>query len=565
MRRGDGGAGRRIADPDPVSSGDSPPTVAGRPARSLIERAFATGLYARSLRVEAPSSLLCRPVDPAPGDRDFANALFQGRYLFRGEQRTVLNEPPWSFQGASESWRAEVNAFEWLTDFRAAESETARLRVRELTRSWIDLNDRWRALSWRPDVLGRRLASWACHADYLCHGADPTFRRRFLASFRAQARHLSRVARIPSPDCWALPAVAGRLVARAALTGEGRRLADDLRALQRSIAREVLPDGAHASRNPDQALAALRLLLIVRAALEGVGRDPPDALADAIRRLALATRSLRHGDGGFGNFNGAAGNDRGRIDGILAAARARGAAPSELPDGGYQRLSAGKTLVLFDVGASRRGAPSVFAGLLSFELGVGRDRVIVNCGADGGPRWREAGRTTAAHSTLVVDDANARDIFDPRSRRLAPPAVRARRREDGGNVLVEASHDGYAKRFGLRHDRAIYVSPDGDHVRGEDAIAAIGPQGGRARRFALRFHLHPRVRASLATDGVTVLLRPARGEGMRFRFSHGAALEESVYLGGAAGVRATQQIVVHGHTDPGGVETVKWALTLFRR
>ena len=560
MRRGGDGDGA-----GPVSARDSSSTVAGRPARSLIERVFATELYARTLRAEAPSSLLCRPADPAPGDQDFANALFQGRYLFRGEQRTALNEPPWSLRGASDVWRAEVNAFEWLADFRATESETGRLRARELARSWIDLNDRWRALSWRPDVLGRRLASWSCHADYLCHGADPTFRRRFLTSFHAQARHLSRVAGVLSPDRWTLPAVAGRLVARAALTGEGGRLADDLRTLRRSIAREVLPDGVHASRNPDRTLAALRLLLIVRAALENVGRDPPDALADAIGRLALAARALRHGDGGFGNFNGGAGDGRGRIDGILAAARARGAAPSELPDGGYQRLSAGRTLVLFDVGAAGRGAASAFAGLLSFELGVGRDRVIVNCGADGGSRWREAGRTTAAHSTLAVADTNARDIFDRRSRRRAPPAVRARRREDGGNVLVEASHDGYVKRFGLRHDRAIYVSPDGDHVRGEDAMAAIGPQGGRARRFALRFHLHPRVRASLATDGVTVLLRPARGEGMRFRSSHDVALEESVYLGGAAGVRATRQIVVHGHTDPGGTETVKWALTLFRR
>ena len=133
------GSERRIADTDSVSSRGSSSTIAGRPARSLIERALATKLYARTLRVEAPSSLRCHPVDPTPGDPDFANALFQGRYVFLGEQQTALNEPPWSLQGASDTWQAEVNAFEWLADFRATEAETARLRARELVRSWIDL------------------------------------------------------------------------------------------------------------------------------------------------------------------------------------------------------------------------------------------------------------------------------------------------------------------------------------------------------------------------------------------------------------------------------------------
>ena len=548
-----------------MSSRGSSSTIAGRPARSLIERALATKLYARTLRVEAPSSLRCHPVDPTPGDPDFANALFQGRYVFLGEQQTALNEPPWSLQGASDTWQAEVNAFEWLADFRATEAETARLRARELVRSWIDLNGQWHALSWRPDVLGRRLASWACHTEYICHGADPTFRRGFLASFCAQARHLSRAMGILSSDCWALPATVGRLVAQAALTEEDGRLSNELQDLQRLIVQEVLPDGTHASRNPDQALAALRLLLIVRTALESIGRDSPDALTDAIKRVALGTRSFRHGDGGFGNFNGGGENDHGCIDGVLAAAKARGATPSILSDGGYHRMSAGRTLVLFDVGTAQRDTATTCAGLLSFELSVGRDRVIVNCGTHGGPRWREAGRTTAAHSTLVVADTNSRDISVSRSQRPAPPTVQAQRREDGGNVLVEASHDGYANRFGLRHDRAIYMSPGGDDVKGEDIIAAVGSKGDRARRFALRFHLHPQVHASPAADGVTVLLRLAHGAGIRFRSSHGVALEESAYLGGAAGVRATRQIVIHGRTDPDGVETVKWALTVFRR
>ena len=48
------------------------------------------------------------------------------------------------------------------------------------------------------------------------------------------------------------------------------------------------------------------------------------------------------------------------------------------------------------------------AGTLSFEMSVGRDRLIVNCGAAPAAEadWRDALRATAAHSTLVPADTN---------------------------------------------------------------------------------------------------------------------------------------------------------------
>ena len=228
-------------------------------------------------------------------------------------------------------------------------------------------------------------------------------------------------------------------------------------------------------------------------------------------------------------------------------------------------MSADKLLVLFDVGKPGRHPSSAHAGMLSFELSVGRDRVIVNCGVSGGSRWQRAGRATAAHSTLVMSDTNSCDISDRSTRHPAIVTVQASRREDSGNVLIEASHDGYAGRFGLRHGRALYMAPGGDEIRGEDSIVAIDEAGHQARPFAIRFHLHPQVNASRATDEMTALLRLAHGTGARFRSSSAITLEESIYLGTTSGMRSTQQIVIYGNTDPNGQTTVKWALTLYPR
>ena len=79
------------------------------------------------------------------------------------------------------------------------------------------------------------------------------------------------------------------------------------------------------------------------------------------------------------------------------------------------------------------------------------------------------------------------------------------------------------------------------------------------QRFALRFHLHPSVQASLQGEGEAVLLRLPSGQSWRFRAEGGEmALEESVYMGGSE-PRRTEQIVLSG--DESTPQQVKWALT----
>src|SRR5580765_4577065 len=81
------------------------------------------------------------------------------------------------------------------------------------------------------------------------------------------------------------------------------------------------------------------------------------------------------------------------------------------------------------------------------------------------------------------------------------------------------------------------------------------------RRFIVRFHLHPAVKATLAQSGQAVLMRLPSGRGWRLRASAaGIGLAESIYLGEEGRVRRTEQIVLVGQVPIEG-STVKWALT----
>ena len=117
------------------------------------------------------------------------------------------------------------------------------------------------------------------------------------------------------------------------------------------------------------------------------------------------------------------------------------------------------------------------------------------------------------------------------------------------------SHDGWKKPFGALHRRRLYLAESGEDIRGEDAVEASSGQP-----YAVRFHLHPSVAASLQQDGEGVLLRlPGAGGGWRLR-AEGAkiTLEESVYLGGVE-PRRSEQVVLSGFAD--GAQQVKWAIT----
>lgn len=269
-------------------------------------------------------------------------------------------------------------------------------------------------------------------------------------------------------------------------------------------------------------------------------------------------RLFRHGDRRLALFNDSVEEDGVLIDLVLTQSETRGRALAHAPDSGFERLQANKSLIIVDAGT--RPPPGfdmhAHAGALSFELSHGRERIIVNCGAYRGPRsnWTRVGRASAAHSVLVVADTNATEVREDNATNRAPMTVSCERAEHEGQQWISATHDGYRERFGIIYTRELFLTPDGDDLRGEDRL--VGRPGAT---FAVRFHLHPSVEASLAEGGSVALLRLPSGSRWRLRAA-GAEMSfgESIYLGSGE-ARKTQQVVLSGTAAPGGT-TVRWAM-----
>ena len=515
--------------------------------------AHRVGLWGRS-----PKALALALDERWPGDPRRGQAIVEGSYRFAGEIITVA-EPPWDPGLAGADWQAELHGFAWLADLAAVASEAAAEQARALLRSWLERHDRWHPLVWRADVMGERLYSWIVYAELLApETGERALRRALLRSLGRQVRHLRRSAGWEAMGLGRLAAIKGLLAAELALAAKDRELDAALKLLETEATAQILPDGGHRARSPGAQLAALRHLIDARAALHAARIEVPQPLAGAIDRAAPMLRFFRHGDGRLALFNDSQEQEAAAVDLMLARSEAKGRPPASAPMTGFERLAAGKSIVIVDCGApaSERWGAHPHAGTLAFEMSHGRERLIVNCGAYRGPKaaWHAALRTTAAHSTVIVADKPSSELDAEGRMHKHPRAVTRERAEQDGSQWISATHDGYRAEFGLTHGRQLFLAEDGEDLRGEDRLS-----GKPGQSFAIRFHLHPQVQASLTQDGGAALLRLPSGVGWRLR-AQGAVLSlaESIYLG-AGEIRKTQQVVLQGHVGTQGA-TVKWAV-----
>ena len=511
------------------------------------------------------TALAFYPGDTWPGDVEAGRAILSDGYFLAGEY--LENPAPlWRPAAASRDWQESLHAFDWLRDLRTAGGDQARRKARDLTASWLaSYSARWDPLAWAPQVLGRRLANILSHFEYFAANAEPPFQAALIDSLGRQARYLEKLLPAGLTGSDRIAALRGLIYAALTLPGGEVLLARAGALLQATLPRQILLDGGQSERNPERHAAVLRDLVDLRALFHAAGLEPPEELSAAIERMAPFLRLVRMGDGGLPLFNGGLESRDWYIDLILQRAGGRKRPFYAAPQAGFQRLQAGRSILVIDSGAPPPPGEdaAAHAGSFSFEMSVGRERFLVNCGSHPfSPRWRNLLRGTPAHSTLCFDGRNSAQLLGGGGLGARAGDVRCRREEQEGNVWLQLSHDGYRERYGLIHHRRIFLAAGGEDLRGEDRIEVVDPAkvarlGLEGRPLALRFHLHPDVGATLS-QGSSLLLRLKRGGGWRFHCSAGElALEPSIYFGAFPDVRRSEQIVV---TLPlqGRDSTVKW-------
>jgi len=502
------------------------------------------------------------PQDLRTSDATRASEIYAGRFAFAGKVVTCDSRSPFEMAPPSEDWAAALFGFSWLRHLRAAQSGITRANARALVDEWITLNRSHDPIAWRADVVARRVMSWLSQAPLVLDDADAQFYRRFLRSLTRQVRHLRHTVWQARDGVPRLQATIALAYAALCMARQQRHIRAASKRLSDELARQILPDGGHISRNPGALIELLADLLPLRSVFTARNLVPPPTLLNAIDRMMPMLRFFRHGDSNFALFNGMGPTPTDLLTTVLAYDDARGAPLANAPHSGYQRLESAGTLVLMDAGRPPPMAVSqeAHAGCLSFELSTKQNRIVVNCGLPvaGREGWRQVARTTAAHSTVTFNDTSSCRFIEagPIKRMLygtpmiaGPREVAVAREELADAIILRTSHDGYADIFNVIHQRVLMLAADGRRLDGEDlftpARGALIPAD--RDQFAVRFHLHPSVKANRLADGHSAMLAMPNREVWTFSaYEDRVDVEESVYLAGPDGPRRTVQLVIYG-------------------
>lgn len=552
--------------------------VASLAADKSRRAALSRLLYSPMLRwrygTPVADQLLIVPQDLRTADPSFWHEVVLDHFGLAGTVAALDGQSPFDVRPPHQAWAHALHGFGWLRHLGAAGHDEAKAMACRLAVDWMARSHRGdMAFTWLPQVAARRVISWISHSNVLLDGANQKTYDTIANSLGAQLVRLSAEWRDTPGGYPRLLVLTALVLADLAIAGHDRRLAEAEKSFAAELQRQILADGGHISRNPRILIDLMLDLLPLRQCFAARGRPLPPGMQDAMQRMLTMLRFLRLGDSRLVRFNGTGVAASAGLATVLAYDERPAHVLTEARHSNYVRLERGETIVITDTGPPPplEYAGEAYAGCLSFEISTGTELIMVNGGApapvDAG--WRAAARATASHNTLCLAETSSARLV--RHRRLEaligsppirePDVVEYKTVERDGGIVMGAQHDGYLKRFGLKHSRRIALNADGTRVDGADRLK--DPNGTLNLKhdlpFSIHFHLHPDISCQRIEAPNTAELTLRSGAVWRFSVKGASlAVEEGTFFADSSGPTRVLQLIARGATS--GDTVVTWTL-----
>lgn len=545
-------------------------TVMERLSLGFYKLTWHTPLHNMRISGKVPLRLLACPRDPLPADVGRGQSIRIGQFHFQGLNQPLdtLNYNQLALPPAMIDY---IHRFEWLRDLAAATNRTdAAPLAADITAKWFAGNvAKIREPAWRIDNCAWRLLNMAAWSPFILSSSDPVYRSSVINHLARTARHLDQSAPRASIGYMRLAGWSG-VVAASLLLPEGKsRRAVGENGLGQAIRETVFADGGVISRSPLQLIELIGLLSLLRQCYLVREEMVPDILDNVLGRMVPALLGLTHSDGGLGAWQGAGQIGAGFIDALIAASGVRARPQRQALDWGYQRVPSGNSVLLLDAGPPPLAKQSAAgcASTLAFEFSHGHQRLIINCGGSAllgahiPANLARGLRTTAAHSTLCIDDSNSTAILGGGQLGKGVSEVGLDRKDIDKATRIEASHDGYTKVYGFTHSRLLILRSDGLELRGEDTLlpkVRSKPRNGIP--VAIRFHLGAGIEVNATDNPLVASLRLSDGSSWLFAAGSGKlTLDDSLFVDGDGRPHPTRQLVILALTGKGGL-SLGWQL-----
>ena len=405
--------------------------------------------------------------------------LAENRFEFLNVTKDIIEVEDWNQPIQDKLWLYNLHYFDDLNSINANQRTNWH---NSLIERWVNDNPIGYGNGWEPYPSSLRIINWI---KWIVIGNS--FEQKWLDSLAIQVRYLSHNLETHLLGNHLFANAKALVFAGLFFNGKesDRWYQIGLNIIEKELLEQVLDDGGNFELSPmyhsiflEDLLDLVNIHYIYDTRLiSGVEGKIPSMLS--------WLKSMCHPDSGFSFFNdtafGIAPSLKDLIDysvRLNIKKISKKFKPLEhLKDSGYIRIEKENLVAILDVANI---GPNYIPGhgpadVLSFEMSIFGSRVIVNSGTSiyGESSERHKQRSTAAHSTVVVDGQNSSEVWS--SFRVARRAkvIYIKTKENKNNTEVSASHDGYKRLKGKPIHKRDWVFFD-DKVIIKDSITGDG-------------------------------------------------------------------------------------------
>ena len=455
----------------------------------------------------------------------------------------------------------KLNNFYW---FFRLDLKSSKKNTQKIITEWIKKNSKFNFKSWSFDITSKRIIAWLSNHTLTIQESDENYLKTFNQMIQKQTNHLLREIKNSKIIDDKMIGCAAIILVGLCYKDEKNFLSFGLNLLQRISNQALDNHGFPKSRSIKQLIFYLKYFILIREWFKEARIEVPEHLNESIYYLGQGYAFIWQNIKTNILMNGNNVSDNSEFDQYLK--RFSYSFKNESKElGGYAILFDKKISIVMDVGTSPspRFSSKYQSGALSFEINSSGKKLISNCGYYEGKNDKliELSKSTATHSTLVIDDNSSCHFKKNNKNFILIDGIKILKK----NIIFEkkywkinASHDGYTKKYGRIHDRQIEYFPDQNKFIGIDRI--LNKKSSFNIKFDIRFHIEPNVKLMKTQDNKSILI-DLDDEGWKFTCRNfNIDIDNGLYFGNKNSYTQNQNIFISGITNNQD-ENIEWQLS----
>lgn len=518
---------------------------------------FKSRVYNFFVNNNAEKKIIFNPESLWRGNKVNGLRILEGFLSYQNETLN-LDKNIWKKNHGSSSWNNHLHGFMWIKDIRAVGTNNARIFVRRNLLAWIDEVNYSNEQIWKEDVIAKRIFYLLTNLSFFFETADENFQKIFSEHLNKQSMILYKI--IKKKEKINIFSVKSMILSTFCFDNLNSLYSFSIKLLLKTVKEDISDDGLHRLRSPSQHFFFLCSLLDIKNFLGNMNREIPEEINQKIDQMLSTLKFFRIGNGQLAIFNTYDTININQIDNLLKKVDHKYRLPKITSCSDFYRASKNKLTLIMDCGTPTK--EKTHAGTLSFEFSHLSEKIVVNCGSPfvNNKNWHDAMRSTAAHSTLNINEINSSDIFFEKDTTTRIAKTHSSQFNDNDNICIDSYHTGYRSLFGLLHRRLIHIDQKKLIVRGEDSLI-YEKKSSNNQKYFLRFHIHPSIKLNVTTSKKKVVLKLKNNVGWEFICSEpNIKIEDGIYLGENKIVQPNQHILISDFVVKG--QKIKWLFRL---